>query len=666
MRRTSPSSGSFASRSATIKITPQKKETKKPQANLLIRNTGGIGDMLMLTPVMRAIKEQTPNLPLIVCTTQKYGAYGTLFDILKNNPYVDKIITTNDLINYDFKKVYNFDSQQELGIEINPDNPYGHRVDIFLGLADLKTENKKVIYNVTPAEQEWARDWIQKNINPKKRTLIGIQVQATTTKRSWTEEKNLLLAFKILNTWADTSVLFFYEGLIERNPVIYPNIHYLIGLPIRRVAALINECNVMVVPDSGLLHIAGALNKKIVGIFGSTPPVSRVKYYPNATWLYLNYPCGPCWYNVCREQYKCMGDITAEMVMNKIAKQLNRDVQKTKKNILVYRMGGVGDLIMLSPSLKALKKFNPKAKLTLATKPEHIDVLKGLPYLDNVVAIKDIDFLEITVDGNDRVVVPKDGRDAEFDHIIDLRWKVECPEVGGNLSTVLYQTVNRIDMFARLMEIELDDKTCDVFLNKAKIPRIKKLIKYNPKFKWLGIQATCTSNLRTIPPDYIPEIIKRFSEIKNLKIVLFGRTEFWHGRKSDVNLKAIKGRKVINIIDSTEEVAELIDLISLMDYLVSPDSATLHIAGALKIPCLALFGNIQPYLRTQYYPTVTSMYPDGELYCIPCWDFYNPCIHYQHLPTREQPVSSECMRLFTPDRIFEKALEVFKFQDVKR
>ena len=662
MRRTSPSSGSFASRSATIKIITQKKEIKKPQANLLIRNTGGIGDMLMLTPVMRTIKEQSPNLPLIVCTTQKYGAFGTLFDILKNNPYVDKVITSNDLLSYDFKTVYNFDSQQELGIEIDANNPFeSHRVDIFLNIANLKTENKKTVYNVTPAEQEWAREWIQKNINPKKRCLIGIQVQATTTKRSWTEEKNLLLAFKILNTWADTSVLFFYEGLIERNPVIYPNIHYLIGYPIRRVAALINECSTMVVPDSGLLHIAGALNKKMICLFGSTTPNSRIKYYPNAMWIYLKYPCSPCWYNVCREQYKCMTDISVDMVINKIAKQLGRDAQKTKKNILVYRMGGIGDLIMLSPSLRALKKFNPKAKLTLATKPEHINVLKGLPYLDEVVAIKDIDFLEITIDGNDKVVVPKDGHDAKFDHIIDLRWKVECPEVGGNLSTILYQTVNRVDMFARLVEVELDDKTCDVFLNESLIPSLKKELKYNSKYKWLGIQVTCTSNLRTIPPDYLSDIIKYFSEIKDLKIVLFGRSEFWHGRKCNIDLKAIRGRKIINKIDSFTEVSQLIAFISIMDYIISPDSAALHIAGALKIPCLALFGNMHPLLRTQYYPTVKSMYPEGELYCIPCWDFYNPCIHYQHLPIHEQPVSSECMRLLTPARIFEKAVEVFKW-----
>jgi len=182
------------------------------------------------------------------------------------------------------------------------------------------------------------------------------------------------------------------------------------------------------------------------------------------------------------------------------------------------------------------------------------------------------------------------------------------------------------------------------------------------RVNFLGIQATCTSNLRTIPPVFIPELVEKFTKIENLKVVLFGKLEYWHGRNSKVNLKALKYRGVINLIDKLEDSSDLIALCSLMDYLISPDTVTIHIAGALKKPCIALFGNLPPFLRIKYYPTVEALYPEGELECIPCYDFTNPCEHYKGLPTSWQPVGGKCMYLLDPDRVFFAAREKFNLE----
>ncbi len=55
------------------------------------------------------------------------------------------------------------------------------------------------------------------------------------------------------------------------------------------------QIDVVVCPDSALLHLAGALNKKIVTIFGPIPPQSRINYYANATVLIKRLPCQYCW-----------------------------------------------------------------------------------------------------------------------------------------------------------------------------------------------------------------------------------------------------------------------------------------------------------------------------------------------------------------------------------
>ena len=620
-------------------------------AILVSRNSGGLGDILMITPTVRAIKEQNPNIPLIFCTTSGYGRGGILFEAIKYNPYIDKAISVNDLSKYSFQKVYNFNTGKEIEMEVNPNHPtLGNRIDIFAELAGVELKDKTPIYTVIEEEKVWAKKWIKDNVKPGREKIICIQAKTTASKRDWPEEKILLLAFTLVNTLEDVSILLFYDGFIEKSLTSYPNIYPIIGMPIRQVAALFNESEAVVVPDSGLLHIAGALRKKGVGIFGSIRPESRLKYYPNIVPAYLNFSCSPCWYDKCDRRFSCITDISVDEIYIKLCKLMGR-LAPAKKGILVYRMGGIGDLIMLSPALKELKNSNPDGKLTLATKAEHIGVLKGLPYIDDVVDMRGVD-PEIVADSR----------------IMDLRYKVECPEVGGSLNTLLYKTVNRVDMFAQLLSVELKSRECNVFLNPEEIEKMKMEIGMctpttgDAPVKWLGIQVTCTSNVRTIPPEYIPELILKFLQVKNLKVVLLGRLEWWKGRKVIVDFRAIEGENIINMMDRSTKVSELTALISLMDYIVSPDSASVHIAGALKKPCLALFGNMLPSLRIDQYPTVQVLYPEGRLECIPCWDFINPCLYYNNIRTIDQPIGGECMRLLNPDAIFEKSKELFKLE----
>lgn len=633
--------GSFAGRSSfsQLRKSPEKDPPKATPAIILVtRQTGGIGDILMITPTVRAIKQANPNSPLIFCTTDMYGGgKGALFDILKYNPWIDKVVTNSELSDYTFKRIYNFGTGQEIEKELSGDKR--NRIDIFAELAGIELTDKSTVYTLREAEKEWSERWIKKNINPDRKFLIGVQIHSTATKRNWPEEKIRLLTLTILNTWQDSSVLLFYEGLVSTDKFSYPNVHNLIGMPIRWVAALLNECQVVVVPDSGLLHLAGALNKKIIGLFGSIPPELRISHYKNATSIYLEWPCSPCWYERCLHHHGCMENISVDMVMEKLEEVLNREVIKKKfgSKILVVRMGGVGDLIMLTPSLREVNKLYG-SKIVLGTVPANIPVLEGLPYIDKIVPIG--------LAENEPV-----------DSIVDLRYKVESPEVGGTLNTKLYTSVNRIDMFARLMKVNLKDRKVDVAVSPDKVLEMKALIQYDSKYKYLGIQATCTSNLRTIPPEYVPGLIKKFTKIRNLKVVIFGRSEFWYGRQPLVDLKRIKGRKIINLMGKTSDVGSLVALCSIMNYIVAPDSSTVHIAAALGISCIALFGNMSPYLRVAYYPTVISMYPKEELPCIPCWDFRNPCLVYEKMPTETQPIGAACMRQLTPDRIFETAEE---------
>jgi heptosyltransferase-2 len=62
--------------------------------------------------------------------------------------------------------------------------------------------------------------------------------------------------------------------------------------------------------DSGAMHLAAALGKPAVGIFGSTNPKRTGPMGPRACALWLELECSPCLARTCRfGHYKCLGEI---------------------------------------------------------------------------------------------------------------------------------------------------------------------------------------------------------------------------------------------------------------------------------------------------------------------------------------------------------------------
>jgi len=83
---------------------------------------------------------------------------------------------------------------------------------------------------------------------------------------------------------------------------------------------LIAMTSAVITNDSGLMHIAAALKKPIIAIYGSsspgyTPPLAR-----DVSILKLNLPCQPCFERECPlEHHQCLRDITPDLVLNALA-----------------------------------------------------------------------------------------------------------------------------------------------------------------------------------------------------------------------------------------------------------------------------------------------------------------------------------------------------------
>jgi heptosyltransferase-2 len=68
--------------------------------------------------------------------------------------------------------------------------------------------------------------------------------------------------------------------------------------------------------DSGLMHIAAALKRNLVAIYGSSDPASTPPLSPQATTLSLQVDCSPCFQRHCPLTHlKCLRDLLPERVL---------------------------------------------------------------------------------------------------------------------------------------------------------------------------------------------------------------------------------------------------------------------------------------------------------------------------------------------------------------
>ncbi len=75
------------------------------------------------------------------------------------------------------------------------------------------------------------------------------------------------------------------------------------------LTGLLDRAVLAVSNDSGVMHLAAALGKSTVAVFGSTSPVWSSAAAPWVRALYAAYPCSPCFRRTCPIGYGCLRSI---------------------------------------------------------------------------------------------------------------------------------------------------------------------------------------------------------------------------------------------------------------------------------------------------------------------------------------------------------------------
>jgi heptosyltransferase-2 len=92
--------------------------------------------------------------------------------------------------------------------------------------------------------------------------------------------------------------------------------------------ALVRRATLLVTTDSGPRHFAAAFDCPVVTLFGPTHIEWTETYYPKAVHLQKKVPCGPCQLRVCPTDHACMRLLTPEEVFAAVESLLDRVQRK--------------------------------------------------------------------------------------------------------------------------------------------------------------------------------------------------------------------------------------------------------------------------------------------------------------------------------------------------
>lgn len=141
----------------------------------------------------------------------------------------------------------------------------------------------------------------------------------------------------------------------------------------------------------------------------------------------------------------------------------------------------------------------------------------------------------------------------------------------------------------------------------------------------------------------------RFGETAALLQARFGAAVAVVGTAADSPLAAeISAALAAPPADLTgrTDLGELLGLLARASILITNDSGPLHLANALRVPVVAVFGPTDPRATGPFHPPARVLREEG----IPCW----PCDY------RECPTNHRCMIRITPDEAARAAGELLR------
>lgn len=326
--------------------------------SILVMRLYFIGDVLLSTPVLDALKRTFPDASLAVLIKKRSR------DVLRHNPHVDEVIE------YDAPERYHSPLWQfsltrslrrrrfDLAVDLTGDLrtswllfatepgfrvgfnhagfgslldrrvPYrseGHGVDHLLSAVaavGATTDEPEPRLYLTDGERAEAAVTLRDAGLPEGTPFVGLAPGANWEFRRWSPERFGALAAMARERLGLASVVTGSPDDVEiADAVVAHSDGSALSLAgrsdIRKLAAVASAARAFVANDSGPMHVASAAGTPVVGLFGpNTPEVYAPRGAPSRV-VWHRYPCCPCDQKHCvREDDPCMTAIEVEEVFD--------------------------------------------------------------------------------------------------------------------------------------------------------------------------------------------------------------------------------------------------------------------------------------------------------------------------------------------------------------
>lgn len=339
-----------------------------PLVRILIVRLSSIGDVLMATPVARALRERYPD-GFLAWIAEDPGR-----EWLQGNPYLDQVIRWPSA--REWRKLargggyrlwqtwrehvrrlraLRFDVALELhGLlksalvcwwsraprrigptearegsrwlmtEHRPFNRDTTRTTAYystlLAPLDVQRYDLDMTLVLTEEERRWARSYLNR-FGVQEGDPLAVFCPATTRpQKHWIEDYWASLAGALGREWGMRSLVLGGPADVALAQRLQARAGpYLLSAAgqttLRQAAALIERAQLCVGVDTGLMHAGIAVKTPTVALFGSTPS-RRLQDEPNVIALNRHLPCAPCYrHPTCQQRYDCMRQITVEDVL---------------------------------------------------------------------------------------------------------------------------------------------------------------------------------------------------------------------------------------------------------------------------------------------------------------------------------------------------------------
>lgn len=277
-----------------------------------------------------------------------------------------------------------------------------------------------------------------------------------------------------------------------------------------------------------------------------------------------------------------------------------------KKTLLVWRTGGIGDLLFIQPNLIHLKEKYPNCKIIFGCAPQYQPMINNWDCVDEIIDLPfGVEYLS------------RSDYHAIFDGVIE-----RCKEA---------TYTNSYRLFTKWLNLNLPDEKLKPTLTPKNelVDKCKKILN-----NWeidldndntVLLQMRASSPIRTPNPKVFSSLIDELTS-RNYKVIITDSPHQNHNILSFIKQYVSSKEYVFNFSGYSESVDYTIALASLVDCCVSTDSSLIHISQGVGTPIFGIYGPFPGEVRMSTYNNADWINCDS----MSC----SPCFSHGHLPCR--------------------------------